>query len=377
MIRIALILLISLAVSSQAVAAVKWNNSGKATCKEAENKSIKLHRFNTPFSKEFKKFRKDMNKATLAGFNKKLMPHDSNVNPKHPIKLSNHKGENAIAFHISAKDAGGIGDWNRFGVPGHAQRLQFIENDGGIALNEEMWYRIGFYLSEDYSQVQNGQMMENAISFFDFKHLLNCNEITHQLANIAYRGGRFELYLADTINYDRCKSNEQSGNGFCRGAMRVFDLGPSYKGEWVHVIMNVKFSDSEGYFRMWFNGQQVVNFEGGFPLGEADAVRFKFGPYRIKMDKDTERNLSVPDMKVHYSGVGRADNCERLWGKDGCGRMKENWFPKNTIRTKSSHNFGPWVNQVRVCDQNYESVENGSVVITKCEEKSLKAPFAD
>ena len=45
MIRFALILLMSLALSSEAIAAVKWNNSGKATCKETENKSIKLHLF--------------------------------------------------------------------------------------------------------------------------------------------------------------------------------------------------------------------------------------------------------------------------------------------------------------------------------------------
>ena len=137
--RFVCLFLVMMISSMQTVsAAVKWNNSSSKSCGEYEDKSVKIHSMNTPFSSEFKKLRKKMNKATNNGFSRFLMPTANNVRAKNSVTLEDFKGEHSIRLRFKPGDIGGPGDWRRFGEPGYAQRLQFFENDGGIQTGEEM-----------------------------------------------------------------------------------------------------------------------------------------------------------------------------------------------------------------------------------------------
>ena len=57
----------------------------------------------------------------------------------------------------------------------------------------------------------------------------------------------------------------------------------------------------------------------GDTLVGASSVRFKFGPYRHHMHKATNEGLKVPDLKIRYSNVGKADKCDDLWS--GCNEI--------------------------------------------------------
>ncbi len=84
-------------------AAVKWNNSSSKSCGEYEDKTVKIHSMNTPFSSEFKKLRKKMNKATINGFNQRLMPTQNNVKAENSVTLENFKGEHSIRIRFKAR----------------------------------------------------------------------------------------------------------------------------------------------------------------------------------------------------------------------------------------------------------------------------------
>ena len=46
---------------------------------------------------------------------------------------------------------------------------------------------------------------------------------------------------------------------------------------------------------------------------------YGFGPYRYDMTQATDSGLKIPDIKVRYSNVGKADKCEDLWS--GCSEI--------------------------------------------------------
>ena len=75
------------------VQAANITNLKKTSCGEYEDKTVKRHSMNTPFSREFKKLRKGMNKATNNGFNRFLMPTQNNVRAENSVTLEKFKAK--------------------------------------------------------------------------------------------------------------------------------------------------------------------------------------------------------------------------------------------------------------------------------------------
>ena len=97
----------------------------------------------------------------------------------------------------------------------------------------------------------------------------------------------------------------------------VVNLDPNFsplKGKWVNILLNIKWAE-KGFMHLWIDGTLRSSYFGD-TLAGASSVRFKFGPYRHHMHQATNEGLEVPDLKIRYSNVGKADKCEDLWS--GC-----------------------------------------------------------
>jgi hypothetical protein len=67
-------------------------------------------------------------------------------------------------------------------------------------------------------------------------------------------------------------------------------IDPAY-GEWVDWVINLKFSDTDGFFRIWRNGQQIVDWTGDnhYHL-RPNGAYMKFGLYSSQYDPVTYTN---------------------------------------------------------------------------------------
>ena len=147
-------------------------------------------------------------------------------------------------------------------------------------------------------------------------------------------------YIAGRYYYDNCVRNDVTKQ--CNKEEYVFEFGRGYKDRWIMLVMNVKWAETDGFVGIWMNGSQVINYNGSLPVKEADAVRFKFGPYRIDLDKDK----TLPDVDVHFTGVGRAGTCDKLW--KGCDRLMKDELPANSVRYPKTEKMAQWSAMSRV-----------------------------
>lgn len=92
------------------------------------------------------------------------------------------------------------------------------------------------------------------------------------------------------------------------------------RGKWHKIEIDVKWTrDDNGWFRVWVNGEQKVDYSG--QTMEASTVYFKYGIYRSfieryrirhsKTIKPTKDDI-VPTQTVFYKNVSRANNREGL-----------------------------------------------------------------
>ena len=77
-------------------------------------------------------------------------------------------------------------------------------------------------------------------------------------------------------------------------------------GKWYRIEVQVRWSlNKEGYFRVWANGVQKVNYSG--PTMTARQAYFKYGIYRSLMSLYKNRfNVDqVPTQKIYFANVKR------------------------------------------------------------------------
>ena len=144
MFRFSLILLMSLAVSSEAVAAVKWNNSGSGSDKS-------LSTVNVGDGKKIPSWlMKELAKVMHNGLEKKMVLHMNNAIDANELKFVRKDNRDAILIDLTYEDEGGKSDWRRFGEPGFAQRVQIKLSDlFAVKKGEERWYKLSYYLEGD------------------------------------------------------------------------------------------------------------------------------------------------------------------------------------------------------------------------------------
>lgn len=238
--------------------------------------------------------------------------------------IEDHMGvkEKGIEFNLKYSDVGVNDDWTRWGDPGFAQRFQIQEPLNETARRgQTKWYRLGYWLNKSYDSTYH------ALSTFDFKMIYGKSEKAVGSAwNITNK--EFTWF----INSDKYITKK----GETGDEMYMFDsyavvLDPFYKnltGKWVFLIINAKW-DKDGFIHLWIDGELRVSYYGD-TIGGADRVRFKFGPYRNHMLKATKNGLKIPDAKIRYTGVGKADKCEDIW--TGCSSLTEQLSVKSQVK---------------------------------------------
>ena len=116
-------LLMSLALSSQAFAAVKWNNPGSGTGKSLatvnEGDGTKIPDW----------LMQQLATIMHNGLEKKMVLHMNNAIDAKELKFVNKDGRNAIFIELTYEDEGAQSDWRRLGKPGFAQRVQIKLSD--------------------------------------------------------------------------------------------------------------------------------------------------------------------------------------------------------------------------------------------------------
>jgi len=95
------------------------------------------------------------------------------------------------------------------------------------------------------------------------------------------------------------------------GSQDLFPLLPeaALRGRWHKIEMHVRWSrNMDGFFRVWVNGEQKVNYAGRTFYG-TDAY-FKYGVYRSFLSRATAK--PAPGQTVLYANVRAADTREGL-----------------------------------------------------------------
>lgn len=65
--------------------------------------------------------------------------------------------------------------------------------------------------------------------------------------------------------------------------------------------------DKTGRYNSWLDGEKIMGYQGP-TIAIADKVVFKFGVYRINLNRHKNPN----DFEVFYLKVGTANKCEKL-----------------------------------------------------------------
>ena len=85
------------------------------------------------------------------------------------------------------------------------------------------------------------------------------------------------------------------------------------RGKWHKIEIQVKWSKgSDGFFRVWVNGEQKVDLSG--QTMNAERVYFKYGVYRsfLKRYKWSYDESKVPTQKAYFSNVKRGHTRDSL-----------------------------------------------------------------
>tara|TARA_B100000575_G_scaffold87603_1_gene69256 strand:+ start:605 stop:2278 length:1674 start_codon:yes stop_codon:yes gene_type:complete len=311
MIRFALLLLLSFVVSSQAVAAVKWNNSkSNKLCKSQPESGTQTKQDILGDGKWLdKKTKLSMSKITKNNLQNRLNFNSRNIDRTDILSFAEKAGRNSAKFSVKYSHKGHKLDWERWGEPGFAQRFQImLKKKHDAKYGEEYWYSLSYFL-EDRNLTPGGG---HQLSLFDLKYRKDCSEVGVGI-NMSLRNSKFMLDFVTDQPPKKIKG--EAGDGFdTPHYILEFDESafeaPLY-GRWVDIIMNVKWENENGHFRMWIDNELVVNYnKGPVAVGIGEQFSFKFGPYRNHMPK----GRAWGDVELHYSDIGMAKTCEELVG---------------------------------------------------------------
>ena len=228
-------------------------------------------------------------------------------------KLEDKMGvaEKGVEFNLSYSDIGDKLDWNRMGKPGFAQRFNIMEPyKQTTKKGKTKWYRVGYFIPEDT------RTDKHTLTIFDFKNLYGKGEKT---VGPTLRFTNNELsWQFNSTKFIVEKTEDNAEQFFFEGYVVNFDpLFSPLKGKWVNVLLNAKWA-KDGFLHLWIDGKLRSSFYGD-TMSDATSTRFKFGPYRHHMTQATDSGFKIPDVKVRYSNVGKADKCEDLWS--GCSEI--------------------------------------------------------
>ena len=306
MMNLFVVLLMLLTLSSQAFAAVKWNNPGSGTGKSLatvnEGDGTKIPDW----------LMQQLATVMHNGLEKKMVLHMNNAIDAKELKFVNKDGRNAILIELTYEDEGAQSDWRRFGKPGFAQRVQIKLSDlFAIQKGEERWYKLSYYLEGDNITPNEGNgNAAHQLSLFDLKIQSRPYNDIGVGFGYAMRNNQFSFdFIQDTPG----KKVRYAGHNVYEFPRNFFYLDPTssgntYHDRWVDVVLNIKWSE-DGFTRVWADNELVINAHSA-PLGGKPTKQysFKFGPYR----NDMPPNRRAPDVRVYYADIGLEETCDKL-----------------------------------------------------------------
>ena len=228
-------------------------------------------------------------------------------------KLEDKMGvaEKGIEFNLSYSDIGDELDWSRMGEPGFAQRFNIMEPyKYTTKKGKTKWYRLGYFIPDDT------RIDKYALTIFDFKKLYGKGE---KAVGATFKINNNEFVWV--FNSDKfIEEKNETGHELFFFETYAVAFDPFFsplKGKWVNVLLNAKWA-KDGFLHLWIDGKLRSSYYGD-TMSDATSSRFKFGPYRYDMTQAKDSGLNIPDIKIRYSNVGKADKCEDLWS--GCSEI--------------------------------------------------------
>ena len=230
-----------------------------------------------------------------------------NVRGSDVFRIVEHAGKTAARFSLGLSDGGHPGDWTRNGRPGYGQRVEFGEsNSGAQKLGRDYWTHMSLY-------IPRGTRSRDMLSLFDLKEVID-GRTRGKLHGLAIRqdAGLVGLKFGHVMNEPwRCANvKDASGqqNAECEGHDVSVILGPvdQFAGRWIDIVTLANWNnDGTGEYHLWVDGRKMMGLRGAASQG-ADAIRFKFGMYRIGLNE----GLLQDRVTLYYADVGTARQCE-------------------------------------------------------------------
>ena len=315
MFRFSLLFIASILISSQAISAVKWNNpesgTGTKNIPSCDYETGRNYQTREDIKGDGKWLDKDTQRAlsqiALNGLEKKLNFNARNIDRQDILSFTEKAGRKAAKFSIKYAHKGHKLDWERWGEPGFAQRYQILlKKKHDAKYGEEYWYSLSYFLEDrDFTPGYGHQM-----SLFDLKYRKDCSEVGVGV-NMSLRNNRFDFDFVTEESPSRVKGEDGVGYDTSRYILNIAEdtLNQPLSGRWVDIVMNIKWSDKDGHFRLWIDEELIINYDKGpVAVGVGEQFSFKFGPYRNHMPKGETQK----DFVVYYSNIGMTKSCKDL-----------------------------------------------------------------
>ena len=276
---------------------------------------------------------------------------ERNVPKRDAFKMVQYEGFPAARIQLSIDMGGARDDWIRDGISGYGQRFEYGQTkQRAHNFNKEIWTRIVFWLPE------NTRSFEQT-TLFDLKEIRN-NQTFGPLLNLAIRDDGRGSVLKIKHNFEKNDciiGRDGSGeNSFCDKTDVNLTIGPikKYTGRWVEFSSRSIWSnESDGAYDAWIDNKKIIGHRGNTSFG-ADRIAFKFGLYRIGLNKFK----NPEDVRIYFSKVGTAKSCKTV-GIENCDKLMKSLDVVGT----------PGASRVFRTDvkQKTEFLEAGGVVLKK------------
>lgn len=274
---------------------------------------------------------------------------ERNVSKRKAFAMVQHDGRPAARIKLSTEMGGARDDWYRDGISGYGQRFEYGERkERAQKFNSEIWTTVKFWLPKD-------TVSKEQATILDFKEIRN-GQTFGPLLNLAIRddGDGSILKIKHQFEGNDCIIGRDGAgeNSFCDKIDLNLTIGPikNFTGRWVSFVSRAIWSNDEnGAYDAWIDGRKVMGYRGNTSFG-ADRVAFKFGLYRIGLNKIVDPK----DITIYFSNVGTAGTCEELVVQN-CAALSK------TINTLGYPN-APRIFRYKV-NQKTEFLESGGTVL--------------
>ena len=193
------------------------------------------------------------------------------------------------AFDVRPGDCSSSGGWSD--CKKDRERSELSEIDRTSGLGDDFWYGWHIYFPKDYANVYP---TKTALGQFH-------QHKSHPVWMFQNSSGGYHL--------------DDQVRGSTRKYYPLIDKS-ELRGKWHKVEVQVRWAKKRnGYFRVWVNGVQKVDYEG--QTMDAKNVYFKYGVYRTFMSryKNKYNAEQVPAQKVYFANVKRGNSREQLLPK--------------------------------------------------------------